>query len=147
MPCREHLAQLRRQQRALDGLGAAVLVVSFEPPAQAARMATTLGLPYPVLSDPDRRGYQAFDLKQGEREKLWSWQTAGAYVKGLARGTLPRRPRGDLTQLGGDFVIDAEGRVVFAHRGETPADRPSAGDLLAAVRRAAGARESPPDAV
>jgi len=137
VPCRGHLAQLRRRQRDFDRLGAAVLVVSFEAPRQAARMARTLGLPYPVLSDPERRAYRAFGLRRGERGRVWGWRTAGAYLRGLARGTLPRRPHGDTGQLGGDFVIDREGAIVFAFRGETPADRPSVDALLDAVRGAA----------
>jgi len=136
VPCREHLAQLRRQQRTFDELNAAVLVVSFEPPEQVARLAPTLGLPYPVLSDPERRAYQAFGLTLGERHRLWSWQTAGAYLRGIARGTLPRRPHGDTAQLGGDVVIDREGRIVYAHRGASPADRPRVADLVTALREA-----------
>jgi hypothetical protein len=135
VPCREHLAQLRGQQKELDGLGAAVLIVSFEPPAQAVRLARTLGLPYPVLSDPERSAYRAFGLGQGSRERLWSRQTAGAYLRGLKDGHLPRWPRGDVAQLGGDFVINPEGNVTFAYRGTTPADRPPVAELVEAVRR------------
>ena len=136
---------MRRQQQILDELGAAVLVVSFEPPEQAERLARTLRLPYPVLSDPERRAYRAFGLTLGEQAQLWSWETAGAYLRGLTRGTLPRRPRGDTAQLGGDFVIDPVGRIVYAYRGATPADRPPFSDLLAALRAAAGARLLPDD--
>jgi peroxiredoxin len=131
---------LRRRQQDFDELNVAVLVVSFEPPRQAARVARTLGLPYPVLSDPDRRAYRMFGLKQGQRERLWSTETAGAYLRGLLRGTLPRRPRGDTAQLGGDFVIDARGRIVFAHRGTSPADRPQVSALVDALREAVEAR-------
>jgi peroxiredoxin len=145
VPCREHLAQLRRRQASFDELNAAVLVVSFEPPRQAARMARALGLPFPVLSDPDRRAYAAFGLRRGARERVWSWETAGAYLKGMTRGTLPRRPRGDINQLGGDFVIAPDGRLAFAYRGDTPADRPSVDTLLAAVRDAVAARPIRPD--
>jgi peroxiredoxin len=135
VPCREHLAQLRGQQRVLDELGATVLVVSFEPPEQAAHLARSMGLPYSILSDPKRQAYRAFGLGQGERERLWSWETAGAYLRGLRHGYLPRRPAGDVAQLGADFVLDREGRVVFAYRGRSPADRPAVATVIDAVRR------------
>jgi hypothetical protein len=41
-------------------------------------------------------------------------------------------------QLGGDFLLDRAGRLVFAHRSANPADRPTMAALLAAARKAAG---------
>ena len=95
-------------------------------------------LPYPTLCDPDRAAYTTFGLLHGTRESVWSWDTAGAYLRGLARGQLPRRPEGDVRQLGGDVVLDRDGRVVYLYRGTTPADRPPVADVIAALRQAAG---------
>lgn len=130
--------QVRRRWAEFQELGAAAAAVSFEPPRQARGFARVMGLPFPVLSDPERRGYAAFGLTAGERGKVWSRQTAGAYLRGLAHGRLPHIPKGDTTQLGGDVVLDAEGRIAYLYRSDTPADRPSVDDLLDAVRRAAG---------
>jgi hypothetical protein len=41
----------------------------------------------------------------------------------------------DIYQAGGDFLIDRNGTILFAHRGEDPADRPSMSTLLKAVDR------------
>lgn len=138
MPCREHLAQLRGRQDEFDRLGAVIVAVSFEPPERVAWFTEGEALPYPVLSDPTRRAYAAFGLQRGTTRRVWSWDTARAYLRGLRHGRLPRLPHGDLAQLGGDFVIDPTGRVVFAHRSEHPDDRPPVEAILAAVRRAAG---------
>jgi len=48
-----------------------------------------------------------------------------------------RRPTEDPRQLGGDFVIDGEGRLVWGFWGDGPDHRPAIGDLIAAVRNAA----------
>ncbi len=136
MPCRAHLAQLRERQEELDRLGAAVVVVTFEPPARVAQFVGDEALPYPVLSDPARRAYAAFGLRRGRARRVWSGGTVRAYLRGFRAGLRPRLPHGDLAQLGGDFVLDPAGRIVFAHRGEEPADRPAVDDILAAVRRA-----------
>ena len=135
MPCREHLAQLRKQRHDFAALGAQIFAVTFEPPGEAmARFVRALGLPFPVLSDPDRAGYIAFGFNRGAPQQVWSWQTAGAYLHGMVRGQLPTRPHGDLEQLGGDVVLDAAGHIAFLYRGQTPADRPSVASLLDVMR-------------
>ncbi len=66
----------------------------------------------------------------------------GRYLGLLLRGWLPRKPckNEDLLQLGGDFVLDAARRLVYAHPSAEPTDRPTIEELLQAVRRARGAR-------
>jgi hypothetical protein len=136
VPCREHLVQVRKRWAEFQELGAAVAAVSFEQPEQVRGFARVMGLPFPILSDPDRAGYAAFGLTAGERGKVWSRQTAGAYLRGLAHGRLPHMPKGDTAQLGGDVVLDAVGDITYVYRSDTPADRPSIDELLDAVRLA-----------
>ena len=62
------------------------------------------------------------------------------YLKLIWRGTRPEKPEPgeDLFQLGGDFVLDEAGRLVFAYPSKTSTDRPSVTVLLDAVRKALG---------
>jgi hypothetical protein len=39
----------------------------------------------------------------------------------------------DIYQSGGDFLLDREGNLLFAHRSQDPADRPAAAKLLEAI--------------
>ena len=66
------------------------------------------------------------------------FRTAGlvAYVKLLLRGRRLRMPSGDVSQLGGDVIIDPEGIIRLHHVGAGPGDRPAIHGLLDAVRRA-----------
>ncbi len=137
MSCREHLAQLREHEQELDRLGAVVLGVSFEEPAVIARFAERESLPYPILSDPERRAYRTFGLERGGKAQVWSPNAVRTYARGLLRGRLPHLPRADITQLGGDFVLDSQGRVVYEYRSEESADRPAIDTLLDAVRAVA----------
>ncbi len=137
MSCREHLAQLREHDKELGRLGAVVLGVSFEEPAVIARFAERESLPYPILSDPERRAYRAFGLERGGKAQVWSPNAVRTYARGLLRGRLPHLPRADITQLGGDFVLDSQGRVVYEYRSEESADRPAIDTLLDAVRAVA----------
>jgi hypothetical protein len=135
--CREHLAQLREHQEELAQLGAVVLGVSFEEPSVIARFAARESLPYPILSDPVRRAYRVFGLERAETAQVWSHNALRTYARGLLRGRLPRLPRADITQLGGDFVLDGHGRMVYEYRSEESADRPAIESLLDAVRAVA----------
>ena len=127
---------MREQRAILDGLGAVVLVVTFEPPATVAQFVEMEAVPFPVLSDVSRRAYAAFGLQRGRASTIWNWPTAKTYLGGILHGRRPRLPRGDLTQLGGDVVLDADGRIVFVHRSQNPADRPTIETIVAAIRRA-----------
>lgn len=41
----------------------------------------------------------------------------------------------DIYQAGGDFLLDRDGHIPFAHRSQDPADRPAPAKLLAAIDR------------
>jgi hypothetical protein len=58
------------------------------------------------------------------------------YLHQLLRGWGPRRPGPgeDVLQLGGDFLLGSDGRVVFAYRGADRSDRPSVDELLRRLR-------------
>ena len=114
--------------------------VSFEESSVISRFAELESAPYPILSDPERKAYRAFGLERGGTAQVWSFNALRTYARGLAAGRLPRLPRADITQLGGDFVLDAQGRVVYEHRSEESADRPTIVSLLDAVRAAAKGR-------
>ncbi len=137
MSCREHLAQLREHQEELDQSRAVVLGVSFEEPSVITRFTEGESLPYPILSDPERRAYRAFGLERGGTSQVWSPNALRTYARGLLRGRLPHLPRADIAQLGGDFVLDGLGRVVYEYRSEESADRPAIDTLLDAVRAVA----------
>ena len=109
-------------------------MVTFEPPNKVARFVEREGIPFPILSDVSRRAYAAFGLQRGDASNIWGWSTAKVYLRDLLAGRLPRLPSGDLAQLGGDVVLDADGRIVFLRRSQTPTDRPTVEALLAAVR-------------
>ena len=57
-----------------------------------------------------------------------------AYSRLFRQGRHLERPSGDTLQLGGDFVVDRDGRLAYAYRSRGPDDRPSVDDLLDAVR-------------
>lgn len=51
--CREQLVKLRPRVKELEAEGAAVLAMSMDTPREASELAATLGLTFPLLSDPN----------------------------------------------------------------------------------------------
>mmetsp|Transcript_10293 Transcript_10293/g.14893 ORF Transcript_10293/g.14893 Transcript_10293/m.14893 type:complete len:97 (-) Transcript_10293:196-486(-) len=85
----------------------------------------------------------------------WSPLTLGWYGREILRGNLPQRIVEDPNQLGGDFLVNHEDRIMLLHHpSRTPIDRPSIHDVLLSVNphldmeshEVDGSGEDPPDA-
>ena len=121
---------MRRRFAEFQAEGGAVIAISFESRQRIFQLARQTKLPFPVLSDPERDVYRAYGLQSAGLWQVLAPGTFWAYVKLLARGRRYHFRRGDFRQLGGDFVIDAEGIIRFEHRGAAPHDRPAVDRLL-----------------
>jgi alkyl-hydroperoxide reductase/thiol specific antioxidant family protein len=129
---------LHHRQR-IDALGT-VVFVAFDPPERLRdSLLHGLDVPYPVLVDRGRSAYCAWGLGRGSVLRIWGdvrvWLWYAAEIAGGAR---LRRPGTDTLQLGGDFVVDPDGKVVYA-RPQQRDDRPPVAELLRALERAANA--------
>jgi peroxiredoxin len=124
--------------RQLDG---EVLAVTMSRPETLAAFLNRDALPFPLLADPDREAYRAFGLKRISWWTLLAPGVIGRYLKLMFSGWLPtkRNQEDDLLQLGGDFVLDRNLRLVYAHRSSDPTGQASAEQLLDAVRQVANA--------
>ena len=60
-------------------------------------------------------------------------QTWYAEAKVSGRALTKAREGDDVHQMGGDVVVDADGRVRMLYASHTPDDRPSVNDLLKVV--------------
>lgn len=123
----------------LDELGEAteVVLITFTDLATLAAYRDRNALPFTVVSDADRAAYRAFGLGRGSVARVWGWRAVLRYVQLLRDSGLRalRRPTEDTLQLGGDFVVDPDGTLVYGFWGDGPDDRPSVDDLIAAVGR------------
>jgi hypothetical protein len=115
---------------------AAVAVVVFGAPAAVAAYQRDRLTPLAVLLDGDRAVYRAYGLGRGSVWRVWGLPTWRAYLRLIRRGRRVQRPTEDTLQLGGDFVIGRDGRLLYVYRSADPDDRPPVDDLVAAVHRA-----------
>jgi peroxiredoxin len=110
-----------------------IAVITFAVRDELAPHRQRLGLPFPLLADPERRTYRQFSLDRGSFSEVWNRRTLRLYFDLVRRGRRLRPPRHDPQQLGGDFVVGPDGRLRAAFRPRSPDDRPSVDELLAAI--------------
>jgi peroxiredoxin len=127
-------------KREFDRREVKVVVVAFSGPATLVHYQEHHQWHFPILADPERKAYQAFGLERLSWHRVYSLATLKLYLK-LFRKGLVRQDYGesDVYQTGGDFLIDRNGKILFAHRSDEPADRPSVSTLLKAIDRNLGA--------
>lgn len=121
----------------LDRFGPlSVAAVTFGDPSRLAAHRRHLGLPFPLLADPDRELYRRFDFGRGSLFEVWSPGTMITYARLLRRGRRLERPTEDTRQLGGDLVIGPDGTLAAIFRPRSPDDRPTVQQLIDAVAEA-----------
>ena len=138
--CRTHLVKLLKRRERIEAAGVGLAaVVHDEPDRVRSGMLRNLDMPYPVLVDLERSAYRAWGL--GRASALGTFlspRVALGYAKFLFRDREPLiQPGRDMLQLGGDFVIDAGGRVTYSHPQSDVDDRPPAGLLIQELEQAA----------
>jgi peroxiredoxin len=116
--------------------GVSVVVVSFAEPAKLNQYQQYHRWPFTMLADPQRAAYELFTLKRLSWFHVFSPSTLKMYLKLLREG-VRRQDYGkdDIYQAGGDFLLDRDGHLLFAHRSQDPTDRPAAKKMLEVIDR------------
>ncbi len=130
---------MQKRYDELRAAGGTVLVVTFSRLDILAMYLRDKNWPFPVVTDPELEAYQAFNMKRGRWGDIFSRRALAYYAGLIWRGWVPKLPypKEDPLQLGGDFVLEGERRLVLNHPSRDPSDRPSPEQLIEAVRRAA----------
>ena len=136
MPCQAHLGEVLSAKAEFDLRGVSIVVVSFAEQSTLVHYQEKHHWPFTILADPARTAYQVFALKRLTWWQVFSAATLKLYFK-LFREGMKREDYGkqDIYQSGGDFLLDRDGNILFARRGQDPADRPSAITLLKEIDR------------
>jgi hypothetical protein len=120
------------QYPTIHHLGTEVLTVTMSKPAYLREYLKERAWSFPVVCDPDLEAYRHFGL---ERISWWTYLRGGViagYLRLIFRGWMPRMPiKGeDVNQLGGDFILDEQRRLIFAYPSRVPTDRPTVATLI-----------------
>ena len=122
----------------IDNIPASVVIVAYdEASLLGAKMLHDLTLPYPLVLDASRDVYARWGLG---RTNLFGAMLSPSlnwrYLRLMLRGERFLGLAPDMFQLGGDFVVDPSGRIVFAHRMRNNGDRADVSKLIDELRRA-----------
>ena len=116
--------------------GIDVIVASFATPERLRPYQEIKQWPFPIYADPERRVYEAFELRRLRWWKLLRPRVLWKYFKLLVGGGKIQRTQGDdVMQGGGDFLVSNAGGLLYAFRSDDPADRPTVKALKRAVER------------
>lgn len=88
-------------------------------------------LTYPLLLDSDLILYRHFGLRRSVTA-VWTTPTLKSYAEDKVTGvaSAPSYPGDDLHVLGGDFIVDSTGKVLFAYCSKFSSDRPSLNEIF-----------------
>ena len=131
--CVDHAKQLLKHYETLQQHGLDVALVVMGGAEDAKKFREAFHLSFPVYGDPDQTVYRAFEVRRGNL-----WQIAGpqlwwAGLKALVRSGVAGRPRGDLMQLSGTYLIDTDGRIAWSFRPPSSVEFPNIDDILFAA--------------
>jgi AhpC/TSA antioxidant enzyme len=128
-----------KRRKEIEDLGAEVLVVAYdEPTLLSAKMLHDVALPFPLLLDRTRETYARWGMgRTGLRGAMLSPSLNWRYLKLLAKGERFLGFAPDMFQLGGDFLVDKQGTLVFAYRMKNNGDRVGTETLLDELARLA----------
>lgn len=121
--------QLHRHKDEFRSYDTNVLFIAFSADALARNWLQETGVSFTILIDRERNAYNAFQLG---RSLLRSWgpKIWLTYARLMLKGHRWRGIQDDSSQLGGDFLIDRQGKILFAWRSQDPAHRPSAEKII-----------------
>ena len=128
--CREHVGMLR------DVPASQLTFVAMATPAEAERFRAELKVPQAIICDPGKTLYAEFGLGEGTLGQLFSFETFRRGIRASMAGYRSGRPNADPRVLGGSFVVNAEGDVVWSRPSLNAADNATAAEILAALSAA-----------
>lgn len=128
------MAQFVPLQPEFEALNTNIVAISFGIEYWARAWLEETQSPFPIWLDPERVSYQAYGMGTSWMA-AWGVKNLLYYAKAAVSGTkVKRENRGDTDQMGGNFIVDANGIIRFAYPSHDPTDRPDVETLLDVIR-------------
>jgi hypothetical protein len=126
------VVQLHRDIAKLRVAGAELVVIGNGGASFLAGFREHTGWDGALYTDPTLAAFRVAGLKRGVL-RTFSPHALGGTFRAIARGARQGRTQGDPWQQGGVVVIAKDGRVLWQHANDNPADNPSADEIAAAL--------------
>jgi hypothetical protein len=126
------VVQLCQRSAEFQSLNTDVLTITFSSLSYARVWSQEVCPRFPLLVDADHALYRLYGMERS-LVSPWSPRALWRMLKLVRAGQRWRGIRGDVTEQGGDIVVEASGLVRYLYLSRDPSDRPSVDDLLAAA--------------
>jgi peroxiredoxin len=134
--CRGFVIRLIQARERIARLGTDVVLVAYhDPELVMTQMMQSLNLPYLLLVDKSRRAYADWGMGAVTARAFLHPGLYWAIAKLILSRPEPLGDVDDRSLVGGDFVIDREGRLAFVHTLRSLHDRANVEDMLSVVER------------
>ena len=132
--CNLHMHRFIQEHQRVSDAGLTTVVL-YHSPADKLAEAQDYATPFDLVPDAEKQIFRAYGVERGLRGFV-SPTVMREYAKALRAGYSPGLTSSDggVTGNPADFLIDASGRVVFAHYGKHYADSLEAADVVEAWR-------------
>jgi hypothetical protein len=121
---------LRDREKEFSRRNVNIVVITFESGFLARSYVEETSLTWPLLVDDTRETYRAYGMLSASFWDIWGPKTWWAYLKEILKGQRLKKSEGDISQRGGDVLIDPDGIVSVHHVGAGPANRPAVESIL-----------------
>lgn len=120
----------------LSRLNATAVFVAYDDPDVLQRtMLHGVSSPFPVLVDSMRGSYRTWGLDRASFARVWLDPAVWIrYAQLIAGGERVRGLGSDTRQLGGDFIVNPAGVLIYS-RPQQRDDRPPVGHLLRIIEQ------------
>ena len=132
---RGHVVDVQRNYPQIKQAGGQLLLVTMGTPQQAAKFRAKFDFDseLTLLADASREAFGAYGLERGSVRQVMGPKVWLPLLRGMVRGGAGK-PVGDIWQMPGEFVIDRQGIIRYAHYPTHQAEHPSPQQIIAALQ-------------
>lgn len=129
------MAEVQARKAELESKNGSIFVISFGSLEKARKWKLDTGCELRIMVDPDRRLYCAVGLRKS-MYRVWGIGSLIFYAEQMCAGKalVKGEDDDDLHQMGGDFIIDCQGKMGLVYCSKVSTDRPSVDQLVAVLK-------------
>lgn len=130
------MAQLELHKDKIAQVGLQVVSVGIGEPKHAARYCPKLS-PNTICLVSEEGGdsaHRAYGLKNATAKELATPEVGKIALKNVLKGNIGGMPTGNTQMMSGTFIVDKDGKIIYAYYSEHIADHPQIDDLIAQVK-------------
>ena len=113
-----------------------VTFVSTADPATTNRFRNWIGTPHQFICDESASLFQRFGLKRATLAQAISPRIAARGLISVLKGNINGKPAGDPMRLGGTFLIDGDGLILWSHVAKDVSDNATLSEIRSAIAAA-----------